>query len=211
MSNKAKPTETSKEVDKRVERSKANVLAETHRQLVMSGVGGVSIDEISRRSGVAKTTIYRHWPSRAALLIEACSRMGSAPEPPDSGDTRADLRQLLVALARQLEHANWSAVYPSIVDAAEREGEIRDLQAALHRGFMAPIEVVLERGRSRGDVASGRLTPDLVAMLVGPLFYRRWFSREKIDARWVDGLVDTALGDVPAAGASSARGRARRP
>ncbi|SES41213.1 transcriptional regulator, TetR family [Lentzea albida] len=41
--------------------------------------GGVSIDEVSRRSAVFKTMIYRHWPSRAALLIEACSTIGSAP------------------------------------------------------------------------------------------------------------------------------------
>ena len=57
--------------DKRVERSKAAVLAETYRQLTQRGIGGVSIDEVSRASGVSKTTIYRHWPSRSALLTIA--------------------------------------------------------------------------------------------------------------------------------------------
>ncbi len=88
----AAPTQIS---DKRVERSKAKVLAETYRQLAQSGIGGVSIDEVSRISGISKTTIYRHWPSRSALLIDACSRLGSAPDVPDTGSLRGDLRALL--------------------------------------------------------------------------------------------------------------------
>ncbi|MGE2737502.1 helix-turn-helix domain-containing protein [Mycolicibacterium vaccae] len=39
--------------------------------LTQSGVGGFSVDEVVRRSGVAKTTIYRHWPSREALVLDA--------------------------------------------------------------------------------------------------------------------------------------------
>jgi len=60
-----------------------------------SGISGVSIDEVSRASGVSKTTIYRHWPSRSALLIDACSRLGGAYPPPDTGTLRADFRALL--------------------------------------------------------------------------------------------------------------------
>ena len=82
-------------LDKRVERSKASVLAETYRQLTQSGLSGVSIDEVSRASGVSKTTIYRHWPSRSALLIDACSRLGGAYPPPDTGTVQADLHALL--------------------------------------------------------------------------------------------------------------------
>ncbi|HEX4165662.1 MAG TPA: TetR/AcrR family transcriptional regulator, partial [Bryobacteraceae bacterium] len=76
--------------DKRVERSKAAVLAETYRQLTQSGMGGVSIDDVALNSGVAKTTIYRHWPSRSALLIDACSRIGGAQDVPDTGNLRGD-------------------------------------------------------------------------------------------------------------------------
>ena len=47
------------------------MLAETYRLLAEGGIGGVSIDEIARRTGVAKTTIYRHWPSRAALQFHS--------------------------------------------------------------------------------------------------------------------------------------------
>src|SRR5271157_53993 len=65
------------ELDERVRKSKEAVLATTHQLMSEAGLGGVSIDAVSKRSGVAKTTIYRHWPSRSALLLDACSKMGA--------------------------------------------------------------------------------------------------------------------------------------
>lgn len=182
--------EPSLELDKRVARSKANVLAETYRQLVKSGIAGVSIDEISRTCGVSKTTIYRHWPSRSALLIDACSRLGKPPEIPDTGTLKGDVRALLTQMADQLQNANWSTVYPSIIDAAERDSEIAILQAALHRAFMKPFEGVVERAKARGEISSRHSTSDLVAAVVGPLFFHRWFSRQKMDKRFINSIVD---------------------
>ncbi|MBE7209580.1 MAG: helix-turn-helix transcriptional regulator, partial [Gluconacetobacter diazotrophicus] len=72
-------------LDQRVVRSKERVLRETYRMLFEAGLGGVSVDEVSRRSGVAKTTIYRHWPTRSALVLDACSKMGTPEPPPDTG------------------------------------------------------------------------------------------------------------------------------
>ncbi|WP_218831560.1 TetR/AcrR family transcriptional regulator [Bordetella genomosp. 9] len=179
--------------DKRVERSKAAVLSETYRQLTQSGISGVSIDEVSRVSGVSKTTIYRHWPSRAALLIDACSRLGNVPPPPDTGTLRADLHALVTKLVEQLPSAAWATVYPSIVDAAERDPEIAALQAGLHKAFMAPFYAVVERARDRGEVQPEKPAADLVAVVVGPLFYRRWFSKEAFDDRFIEGIIDAAV------------------
>jgi len=179
--------------DKRVERSRAAVLAETYRQLKQSGIGGVSIDEVSRSSGVSKTTIYRHWPSRSALLIDACSRLGGAYPPPDTGTLRADLHELLTNLAEQLQTAAWASVYPSIIDAAERDPEIAAMQSGLHKAFMAPFHVVIERAKDRGEIQRDRPAADLIAALVGPLFYRRWFSKEAIDGPFADAIIDTVI------------------
>ncbi len=122
--------------DKRVERSKDAVLTETYRLLTEGGIGGVSIDEVSRRSGVAKTTIYRHWPSRSALLLDACSRIGTASATPDSGSFASDIRELNEALARELASAGWTSILPSIIDAAERDEHVARMQAALHAQMM---------------------------------------------------------------------------
>ncbi|UPG87462.1 TetR/AcrR family transcriptional regulator [Luteibacter aegosomatis] len=180
-------------VDKRVERSKAAVLAEVYRQLTQTGISGVSIDEVSRVSGVAKTTIYRHWPSRSALLIDACSRLGSGHPPPDTGTLRTDLHALATGLADQLQTSTWASVYPSIIDATERDSEIAALQAELHNAFMAPFRAVIAQAKDRGEIQPNQPDADLVASVVGPLFYRRWFSKEVIDERFIKSIVDAAV------------------
>jgi AcrR family transcriptional regulator len=183
-------------VDRRVQRSKAAVLAQTYELLSAGGIGGVSIDEVSRRSGVSKTTIYRHWPSRAALLLEACSTIGSAPPIPDTGSFAGDLAALTQELAEQLRTARWATVLPSIVDAAEREPELAGLHADLHARLMAPFVTVTERARATGELPSDREPADLVAAVTGPLFYRRWFSREPLDTTFVQRIVQDTLDRV---------------
>lgn len=179
--------------DKRTERSKAVVLAETYRQLSQSGLANVSIDEISRVSGVSKTTIYRHWPSRSALLIDACSRLGGTADVPNTGSLRGDLHALLSGLAEQLQTASWSAVVPSIVDAAERDGDVLAMQIGWHNALMKPFSVVVDQAKAGGEIPFDADPQDMIATTAGALFYRRWFSREPIDARFVDAVVSAAV------------------
>ena len=179
--------------DKRVERSKTAVLAETYRQLTQSGMSGVSIDDVARNSGVAKTTIYRHWPSRSALLIDACSRMGGAQAVPDKGDLRSDLQTLTATVAEQLRTAAWPSVLPSIIDAAQRDPDIAAMHSAMHEGNMAPFYAILERAKGRSEIPQDSQAADFIAAALGPLFYRRWFSNEVIDDRFVDTVVNSAV------------------
>ncbi len=166
-------TDRNRTPDRRVERSKAAVLAETHRQMTRSGLGGVSIDEVARASGVAKTTIYRHWPTRAALLIDTCFQLGGQHDAPDTGSLRGDLHALASGLAQQLRTANWSVVYPSIIDTAERDPDVAAMQREWHARLMAPFTAAINRAQAGRGEQAAVATADVVAALVGPLFYRR--------------------------------------
>lgn len=180
--------------DRRVRRSKDAVLAQTYTLLSEVGIGGVSVDEVSRRSGVAKTTIYRHWPSRAALLLDACSQLGTRPPLPDTGSPIGDLQALASQLAGELTSARWAAVLPSIIDAAERDADLAQLHAELHAHLVEPFLAAATRGQQRGDLDPGQSPPDVVAAVMGPLFYRRWFSRQALDQQFVEAVVDAAVG-----------------
>lgn len=179
--------------DPRIQRSKDAVLGETYRLLAESGVGGVSIDEVSRRSGVSKTTIYRHWPSRSALLLEACATMGPPMETPDTGSLHGDVTTLVGRLAEHLRTERWAAALPSIVDAAERDPEIAELHTRLHAAMMAPFLAVVERAKKRGELSRSARPAEIVAAVVGPLFYRRWFSREPLDGAFLKSVVSAAV------------------
>src|ERR1700761_1847970 len=91
-----------RELDGRVRRSRDRVLTSAFELLGESGVGGFSVDEVARRSGVAKTTIYRHWPTREALVIDACSRISDEQEVPDTGTLEGDLAAILTNIGHLL-------------------------------------------------------------------------------------------------------------
>src|SRR5579863_2637261 len=107
-------------LDPRILLSRERVLTTTLDLLTEAGLDDLTIDDISRRSGVAKTTIYRHWPNRSALVIDACSHMTDGDEaPPDTGSLEGDVRAILTNIAELLGTARWASVVPSIVAVAE--------------------------------------------------------------------------------------------
>jgi AcrR family transcriptional regulator len=184
--------------DPRVVLSRERVLAAVLDLLTESGLGELTIDDVSKRSRVAKTTIYRHWPNRAALVIDACLRMGDGDQPPpDTGSLEGDVSAFLKNLAGLLVTARWSSILPSIVDAAEHEPTFADIHSTIQRRHAAPLQAALERAVVRGDIQPSADLSAVVAALIGPLFYRRWFSREPIDDKFVDLIVRAVLAVVP--------------
>ena len=184
-----KPAET----DQRVLQSKKAVLAATYELLSEEGLANVSVEEVSKRSGVAKTTIYRHWPSRTLLLLDACSKLGVKPQPPDTGSAKGDLEQLTMQIAARLPTAPWTRVLPSVIDAAERDSKLAALQKKIHGDMRAAFQAVIERGQKTGEISPGQDVTEIVAAVLGPLFYRRWFSREPLDEHFVKNVVARAL------------------
>jgi len=180
-------------LDSRVARSRHAVLTATLELLSEGGVGGFSVDEVARRCGVAKTTIYRHWPTREALVVDACSRLSAEQEIPDTGSLEGDLTAILTSIAHLLHTANWSAVLPSIIDGAERDPEFAAIVSRIQRGHAAPLREVLARATSRGELPAHAGLSTIVAGLLGPLFYRRWFSREPIDDKFVQAIISRAI------------------
>ena len=182
------------DLDPRVLVSRERVLTATLDLLMESGLGELTIDDISRRSGVAKTTIYRHWANRSALVIDACSRMTDSQEtPPDTGSLEGDLRAILTSIADLLGTARWSSILPSIVDAAEHDPEFADIHSRIQRGHAAPLRAALDRAALKAEIPPAADRDAIAAALLGPLFYRRWFSREQIDAEFVEMIIRSAI------------------
>jgi len=183
--------------DPRVVLSRERVLTATLDLMTETGLGGLTIDDVSKRSGVAKTTIYRHWPNRTALVIDACLRMTDGDEePPDTGTIEDDVHAILTNLATLLVTARWASILPSIVDAAERDPEIAEVHSRLQRWHAAPLRAALERAALRGEIPPEADLSSIAAALLGPLYFRRWFSREPIDQGFVQVIVLGVLGGV---------------
>jgi len=183
----------SKALDVRVRRSRATVLGVTAELLFERGFAGASVDEITRRSGVAKTTIYRHWPTRGDLLRDACSSIGTPLEVPDTGSFEGDVTALMTSLAHLLRSAKWTSVLPSVIDAAERDPDIAAMYSRLQEGYSAPLQFIIQRAIQSGELPKTADAALLVAALTGPLFYRRWFSREPLTSAFAKQIVRLVL------------------
>ena len=147
------PTQT-----RRVQRSRQAILDATRQLLVADGdVGSLTVESVAARSGVAKTTIYRHWPSRSALILDACSKLRPKSEITDTGNLKDDLTSLTMNLANRLKTARWATILPSIMDAAERDPELAKLHAQLHTEMTTGLRTVIERAQQPALVPeSGR-------------------------------------------------------
>lgn len=184
---------TGSNIDARTQRSRTTVLAAATDLLESTGVGGFSVDEVARRSGVAKTTIYRHWPTREALVLDACAGLDDRYDLPDTGTLHGDLRTFVADLVRMAEQAGWAAVLPSIVDAAERNAAFADMHAQIQKGHASLVSQIAERAIGRGELPAETDTALLASTVLGPVFYRRWFSREPFDAAFIDAVTTRAI------------------
>src|SRR5580700_864241 len=156
-------------LDPRVLLSRERVLTTTLDLLTEAGLDEPTIDDLSGRSGVAKTTIYRHWPNRSALVIDACSRIAEGEDAsPDTGSLEGDLRAILTNIAGLLGTARWSSIVPSIVDVAEHDPAFAEIHARIQRGHAAPLRAALDRAAQRGEISSTADRDAITAALLGP-------------------------------------------
>ena len=180
-------------VDPRIERSRAAILDAAREAIQEHGYRGLTIEDVSARSGVAKTTIYRHWPGRVPLLVDVFESLSTTQVVPHTNDLAADLRAALLTLAEALRSSCWAAVMPSLMEAAEREAEFRSLIGEFIDRRRKPLRDRVADAVAVGDL-NGTIEPDLVvAMLTGPLFYRRFITRQPVSTRVVHALVATVL------------------
>ena len=181
------------EPDPRLARTRAVVLDAATEVLSEQGTEGFTVDAVVARSGVAKTTIYRHWPTKDELLLAAMACFARPESAPDTGTLRGDLLELLGGLAYALADEQWSRSLPSMLERAEHHPELAAQHLAIVKLKTAPLIAVVERGCDRGEIRAD-VDLDLVpALFCGPLFFRRLMMRKTTDAAQVEVIVDSVL------------------
>lgn len=169
-------------IDPRVARSRVAILRATADLLIEIGSAGVTIEGIAERSGVAKTTIYRHWKSRSQLVFDAFESLFQPVSPlRREGSLESQLRRTLWNLTRALTESEWAPAVSALIEASDRDPELRQL---VHDFLLVRMENAREV--IRWGISAGELNPDLdvdvaIGMLVGPVFYRRLLSKEPLN------------------------------
>jgi TetR/AcrR family transcriptional regulator, regulator of autoinduction and epiphytic fitness len=183
-------------IDPRIERTRRVVLEATLDLLAEHGYGAVTIEAVAARSGVAKSTIYRHWPGRVELILDAFHELKPPVAPPADGDVRETVIAVLENLARVVDKSTWSMCLPSLIDAAAHDPEARKLHGRISTEGRRSLVDLLATGVERGELPPD-LDPDLMAeALVGPILLRRLMSLPPFDPAQVRTLVDQLIPPV---------------
>lgn len=180
----ASPGDECGSVDPRVVRSRRLVLAAATELLVESGPRAVTVDAVSERSGVAKSTMYRHWDSRTALLVDVMSSNVPEVAVPDASLGFAEaLHSLVRDVAATLGTPEWARLLPALLSLQQHMPELRQLSEADHERKMGALKRVLDLGGAEG-VLPGDIDASLVAtVVIGPVMFAVLTGRlDEIDA-----------------------------
>ncbi|MFZ8756908.1 TetR/AcrR family transcriptional regulator C-terminal ligand-binding domain-containing protein [Microbacterium sp. HMH0099] len=188
------------------EEVRAEVLAAAARLLIAEGMRAVTFERIAHAAGASKTTLYKWWPSPAALAAEAYYRESETLLSfPDTGDLHADLVAQMTAFLGLLTHGGAAGPVSELIGAAQTD---RDLGETWSRVYGLPRRE-LARERLRSAQAQGELPADadidiMIDQLWGACYHRLLVLKVPLDDLDVERLVTAAM-----RGAGAARGGGR--
>jgi AcrR family transcriptional regulator len=162
--------------------------------LADGGPEAVTHLRVAEEAGVARATVYRHWPNRADILLALMRRGADLDLVPPAADlsTEARVAGVLRAFATAL-NGDRGRTLSAMIGLAEWD---EDVFAALERlTALGPMMLrgVLASGVDAGELASGTDVDLLADRLIGPLYLRRLLYHDDITGAYVDGLVSVTL------------------
>ena len=181
--------------DPRIERSQAVIRRAALIELSEVGYGSFTIEAVAGRAGVGKSTIYRHWAGKPALVIDALERLNEQPRPEsDDASPPERVERLVRHFAEVSVDPVVSGCLVALIDAAERDPELRRLHHRYSAQRRQTLVTAIADGVAAGDFAS-QTDPELASLaLIGAVLYRRVMTDDPIDPDRIAGLIGIVLG-----------------
>ena len=158
--------------------------------LITEGVTGFTIDELCRRSRVAKTTIYRHWPSVHDLLVDTVASQIEHLPTPDTGRLRSDLGTLFGQVMSMPEITGKRRMMLGLMQAATDDHDLRNALNKLTRERSLPVLNVLRNARERRELADGLDIDHAADLIEGPIVYRYMIRGDTFAQHDLDAILD---------------------
>ncbi len=178
----------------RSEESRTAVLRATSELLHEVGLRAMTTEEIANRSGASKATIYKWWPNKYAVAIDAfLSEMMAESRDPDTGSARDDLTAVMRGLLHFYTGPS-GRVFAQLVGEAQADPSIQqELRANLVDSRRELFRTIWDRGVERGELRAD-LDPDAALdLVIGPALYRLMIGHAPMGEDAADQLVDAAI------------------
>jgi AcrR family transcriptional regulator len=185
-----RPSEPNRRGRQRSEESEEAILSAITTLLRDKPLRDISIEEIARRAGVGKATIYKWWPSKAHVAFDAFSKRLKESVPiRDTGSAERDFKQQLRSLFAFFETPAGMVLRHFVA-----EGQVDEEFASLFRDrFIRPrremIGAIFDRAVERGQIRRGLDREVIMDLIYGPGFYRMMIRHEPLERNTVDKMV----------------------
>lgn len=170
------------------------ILEAAYRLAASQGLSATTVDAIARESQVSKMTIYKWWPSRDALLIDAFLRQAAVMVPlPEQGDPLSILRDHAAAYARALNTDFGKVQVAVIAEDMAKNGSgalFRDRYLKARKGIGVQV---IQRGQDAGRFRRSEPAAELYDRIYGTLFYQFLFGLRKVTPAHARALVESVL------------------
>jgi AcrR family transcriptional regulator len=199
MTAKAKKTEDITQNDvkpgrPRSSKSRKAILDSTRRLLTHMPLSELSIEAIAKKAKVGKTTIYRWWPNKAAIAMEAfLEQPGIQNIIPTTATPSEAIQKQLDSLIRQLRGQNGRIIAGIIAESQANSDVLELLYNAFLKDRVEPLGRFIEEGKTNGELKTEIETSIALDMLLGPLFMRVLSGEHGIDDQFAANFPSQAL------------------
>ena len=180
----------------------AAILDATLRLLAEGGYSALTMEAVAASAGVGKATLYRRFPGKEQLIIEAVASLGEPPERASGAGVRDELVALLEAIRRKSDSSLAGKIFPRLLSAGADNPELmRRYREQVLDPRRARFVRVLHRGVQEGLIRSDVDLAYAVDLLVGPMVYRNLIRNDpppgpQLAGQIVDDVL-AALGPPP--------------
>ncbi|GAA2739180.1 TetR/AcrR family transcriptional regulator [Pedococcus aerophilus] len=181
----------------REEATEQAITAAARQVLADKGVARMSMEHVAARAGVAKSTLYRRWPSKVELAVHAVAATFDEIEVGDHGSLAADMRSGIEEAARLLRDPSTGGAYAALLaeSARDPEGVGTQVRESLSTRLHALVATSVARAIERGEIQPDMVDVDLLADVVVGSVMHRSLATGVPDQAFVDGLIEL-LADV---------------
>ncbi len=173
------------------------ILNAVYNLLHEKSVRDLTIEEVARRAGVGKPTIYKWWPSKAALVMDMLDKHILEDLPaPGSRSAEEDIRGPVTELVRRFNGFPGKVAMEILAEGQSDPGVLQEYWDRYLSKRRAIATEVIERAQASGEFRKDIDPQVLLDMIFGPIYYRRLVRHQKLDQRFANELVDRIIAYV---------------
>ena len=186
----------------RSEKAQNAVLDAAADLLLEQGLAAVSMDAIAARAGVSKATIYRWWPTKESLALDALFHdWAGVPTVDDTGSLRGDLLKLLRPWARLATARPYARVIGALLTQAQTDPEFAlEYRARFVKPRRDQGRAIFQRAIERGEIPADTKIEVALDLLYGPIYHRLLHGHAPLNDRFVQQVIDTVIAAISSSG-----------